>query len=104
MMSSLANSVLFLALVTTSAIVAIMYRKLKRLDAYHAEYKKIFDETGAALASAQDAVIHFGAESRETLAALGARIEEAKVLIQRLEDLNSRSGAQASSSSNAANP
>lgn len=102
MMSSLANVVLFLALVTTSTIVAVMYSKLKRLDAYHAEYKNIFDKTGAALVSAQNAVSHFGTESRETLSELGARIEEAKLLIKRLEDLTDHplNQAQASNSSN----
>lgn len=87
MMSSLANLILFIALVTTSAIVAVMYRKLKRLDQYHAEYKRIFDKTGEALMGAQNAVASFGSEGRETLALLGARIEEARAAAQRLEEL-----------------
>ena len=91
-MSSLANTILFVALVSTSAIVAIMYRKLKRLDAYHAEYTRIFDKTGEALINAQSAVSNFGTEGRETLTALGHRIEEAKSLIERLEALTDRVG------------
>jgi len=87
MMSSLANVILFVALVTTSAMVAVMYRKLKRLDQYHAEYKRIFDKTGEALMGAQNAVANFGSEGRETLALLGAQIEEAQAAAQRLEEL-----------------
>ncbi|WP_445502349.1 hypothetical protein [Microvirga sp. G4-2] len=86
-MSSLANIILFIALVTTSAMVAVMYRKLKRLDQYHAEYKRIFDKTGEALMGAQNAVASFGSEGRETLALLGTRIEEAQAAAQRLEEL-----------------
>ena len=88
MMSSLANSVLFLALVTTSIMVAVMYRKLKKLDRYHTEYQQVFDKTGEALLGAQKAVISFGAESKETLALLSLRIEEAKALAHQLEALS----------------
>ncbi|WP_046866626.1 hypothetical protein [Microvirga massiliensis] len=85
MMSSLANALLFVALVAASTIVAVMYRKLKRLDAYHAEYKVIFDQTAQALSSAQAAVQGFSQESRDTLVALGAKVEEAKILIGELD-------------------
>src|SRR5688500_18943726 len=79
-MSSLANVILFLALVTTSIMVAVMYIKLKKFDRYHAEYQQIFDRTGEALKSAQTAVMSFGTEGKETLAMLGARIEEARAV------------------------
>ena len=87
MMSSLANVILFVALVTTSAMVAVMYRKLKRLDQYHAEYQRIFDKTGEALMAAQNAVASFGAEGRETLTMLGERIEEGRRTAETLEAL-----------------
>lgn len=99
MMSSLANVILFLALVTTSTIVAVMYRKLKRLDQYHAEYKRIFDRTGEALLGAQNAVATFGAEGRETLMLLGTRIEEAKEAARQLEALTHTAHALAQSRS-----
>ncbi|WP_205789861.1 DUF6468 domain-containing protein [Microvirga makkahensis] len=86
-MSSLSNIILFVALVVTSAMVALMYLKLKRLDQYHAEYQRIFDKTGEALIGAQNAVATFGAEGRETLATLGERIEEAREVGTRLEAL-----------------
>lgn len=103
-MSSLANTILFLALVTTSVIVVVMYRKLKRLDAYHAEYTRIFDKTGEALVNAQNVVSSFGTESKDTLEALGHRIEEAKTLIERLEALTERAGRQAQAHSHISNP
>jgi hypothetical protein len=103
MMSSLANALLFLALVTTSAMVAIMYRKLKKLDRYHAEYQQIFDKTGAALMTAQNAVASFGAEGKETLVLLSQRIEEAQVIASRLEHLTQEAHLQTQSRSAASN-
>ena len=101
MMSSLANGLLFVALVATSTIVAVMYRKLKRLDAYHAEYMRIFDQTGEALAATQQAVTGFGQESKETLVALGARVEEAKALISALDTRIGQQSHQPHTSSDA---
>jgi Na+-transporting NADH:ubiquinone oxidoreductase subunit NqrC len=102
-MSSLANVILFLALVTTSIMVAVMYVKLKKFDRYHAEYQQIFDRTGDALKGAQTAVISFGAEGKETLALLGARIEEAKAVATQLETLTREASRQAQSRSNSFN-
>lgn len=100
MMSSLANTLLFLALVSTSLIVAFMYRKLKRLDAYHAEYTRILDQTGEALIAAQKAVSNFSSEGKGTLSALGQQIEEAKALADRLEALTESTRKQASKNIN----
>jgi dTDP-4-amino-4,6-dideoxygalactose transaminase len=102
-MSSLANLILFLALVTTSIMVAVMYVKLKKLDRYHAEYQQIFDRTGEALKGAQAAVMSFGAEGKETLALLGARIEEAKAVATQLETLTREASRQTQSRSNSLN-
>jgi hypothetical protein len=89
-MSSLVNIILFIALVLTSLCVVTMYLKLKRLDAYHAEYKRIFDQTAAALGSAGEAVRTFTSEGREILDALGARIDEAKAVMFELETTGQR--------------
>jgi hypothetical protein len=99
MMSSLANTILFLALVTTSIMVAVMYRKLRKLDRYHAEYQQIFDKTGAALVTAQNAVASFGTEGKETLVLLGQRIEEAQAIATRLERLTHEARLQIQSCS-----
>jgi len=102
-MSSLANIILFLALVTTSIMVAVMYVKLRKLDRYHAEYQQIFDRTGEALKGAQTAVMSFGTEGKETLAMLGARIEEARAVAAQLEILTREAGRQTQTRSNSLN-
>ncbi len=77
--------ILFVALVTTSVIVVTMYFKLKNFEAAQAEYRRILDQTGQSLRIAESAVRSFGTESKDTLAALGQRIEEAKALIGELD-------------------
>ena len=72
-MSSLANAILFLALVTTAVMVAVMYRKLM---------------------TAQNAVASFGAEGKETLVLLSQRIEEAQAIATRLEHLTQEARLQ----------
>ncbi|MBB4040768.1 multidrug resistance efflux pump [Microvirga flocculans] len=99
MMSSLANTILFLSLVITSVMVAVMYRKLKKLDRYHAEYRQIFDKTGDALTAAQKAVAGFGKEGKETLTLLSLRIEEAQAAARQLEALIQDAKRQAHSHS-----
>jgi hypothetical protein len=84
-------------------MVAVMYVKLKKLDRYHAEYQQIFDRTGEALKGAQAAVMSFGAEGKETLAMLGARIEEAKTVATQLETLTREASRQTQSRSNSLN-
>ena len=84
MTSSLVDAVLFLALVLTSTCVGAMYLKLRRLDAYHAEYKGVFDQTAEALGSARDAIRDFTTEGREVLEALSAKIDEARAALSDL--------------------
>jgi hypothetical protein len=62
-----------------------MYFKLRRLDAYHAEYKRIFDQTAVALGSAGEAVRTFSTDGREVLDALSARIDEARAILSELD-------------------
>lgn len=85
MMSSLVNLVLFVALVVTSLCVLAMYRKLKRFDAYQAEYRRVFDQASLALNSAGESVRIFGTEGREVVEALGTQIEEARAVLVELK-------------------
>lgn len=103
-MSSLANVILFLALVTTSIMVAVMYRKLRKLDRYHAEYQQIFDKTGVALVTAQNAVANFGTQGKETLVLLAQRIEEAQAIAERLEHLTQEARLQSQPRSGISHP
>lgn len=85
MMSSAVDLLLLAALVLTSASVIATHRRLKRLDAYHADYQRIFAETGAALAAARDAVEALNADGRTLAATLGERIDEANAVLKALE-------------------
>ena len=98
-MSSLVSIVLFLALVATSICVLAMYRKLKQLESYHAEYKLIFDQSAHALGSAGEALRSFNTEGREVLQALGARIEEARSVMAQLAAATQNSGSLGASTS-----
>lgn len=85
MMSSTVDAVLLCALLVTTISVVLMYRKLKQLDKYHADYQRIFVETAAALHSAREAVRAFHDEGRETVVELAREIEEAQRLIADLD-------------------
>ncbi|MGO4573389.1 hypothetical protein [Microvirga sp. 2TAF3] len=89
MISYLVNTILFLALVTTSVIVVVMYRKLKTFGVYQDEYQVVLERTGTALQAAQDAVRTFNAESTATLKELGTKIEEAKLLLAAIDERES---------------
>lgn len=86
MTSSLVNIILFIALVTTSICVLGMYHKLRRLNTYHAEYKRISDETIEALRLAGTSLNAFATDGRDVLSALDAKISEAKKLLATLQD------------------
>ena len=92
-MSSLVSLILFVALVATSICVVTMYRKLKQLEAYHAEYRLMVDQTSHALSSASEAVRSFNSEGRDILQALGSRIEEAQAVMAQLADATQASKA-----------
>ncbi|WP_205800258.1 hypothetical protein [Microvirga terricola] len=85
-MSSLVNIVLFIALVTTSICVLGMYQKLKRLNAYHAEYRRTADQTAEALRLAGISLNSFATDGRDVLGALDTRISEARDLLIALQD------------------
>ncbi|TGE00650.1 hypothetical protein [Methylobacterium nonmethylotrophicum] len=93
-MVSLVDGVLLAALVGTNACVLPLYLKLKRLDRAQAEYGRAFAASGHALASAGEAVRGFTGEGREVLAALGAKIDEARATLEALE-AGRRAAAQA---------
>ncbi|MBZ6079349.1 hypothetical protein [Microvirga puerhi] len=81
MMFSLVNIILLIALVVTSVCVTAMYLKLRRLSSYHVEYKRILDQTAAALVSVNAAVQALNHDGKSTLIALGERIDEARTVL-----------------------
>jgi hypothetical protein len=85
MLSHIINGVLFVALVLTAVRVGAMYRELKRLRAMQEQYRSVFDRTTTALGSIRSAVGEINREGTRTLAALDARIGEARRLLLEIE-------------------
>jgi hypothetical protein len=97
MTSYLVDGVLLLALVLTSLRVASMHRELKRLRAYHGEYRQVFSETSDALGGIEGAIRSLNGEGRAALEALGERIDEARALAARLEAMAAATAPEVSS-------
>lgn len=85
MTSYLVDAALLVALAITSVFAAAMYRRLKRLDLYHSDYKRILADTEDALQAARSAVASLNAEGRETAITLANRIEKAEALIRQFD-------------------
>ena len=84
-MFSLAEALLFAALVATTACLVPMYMRLKRLDRYHAQYRDMVDWSACALVGASNAVQAFAQEGRTVLEDLSREIECAKSALDELK-------------------
>jgi hypothetical protein len=98
MTSSPVDFVLLFALVLTSGSVILTWRKLKRLDAYHADYQRIFAQTAAALRAARAAVDELNTEGRQLVATLSERIDQANALLKAMEPKPVEQGRRPTSS------
>ena len=85
MISYLIDGVLLLALLLTSLRVGAMYRELKRLRGYQADYLEVIGNTSRAADHIGDAVRHLSREGRAILERLETRMEEARELTGQLE-------------------
>ena len=85
MISYLIDGILLLALLLTSLRVGAMYRELKRLRGYQAEYLEVIGDTSRAADHIGDAVRHLSKEGRAILERLETRMEEARELTRQLE-------------------
>jgi hypothetical protein len=85
MTSYVIDGILLLALLLTSLRVGAMYRELKRLRGYQAEYVEIFGSTSRAADHIGDAIRHLSREGRAILERLEMRMEEARDLTRQLE-------------------
>lgn len=103
-MSSPVEALLLVALVVTSGFVLMMYRKLKRLDAYHADYQRILAETAVALDSARDAVASLNGDGRHLALVLGSRIEEATRVMAEIDMKLARAARAVANMDGAATP
>ena len=94
-MFSLAEALLFAALVATTGCLVPMYMRLKRLDRYHAQYRDMVDWSASALVGASNAVQSFAQDGRTVLEDLSREIETAKAALAELRAERSRLMASA---------
>lgn len=87
MISYLVDAVLLLALIATSVKVVAMYRELRRLSAYHADYQRIFDQTTLALDGIEVSIQEINVHGSQVLNALGSRMDDARELISDIDAL-----------------
>ncbi len=85
MIFSLVEVLLLAALLVTSGVTVLLHRRLKRLDAYHSDYRRIMRETAESLASAREAVTALNSDGRSVALLLGQRIEQANAMITVME-------------------
>lgn len=90
MIAHLFDAILFLALIVTSLRVGVVYRELKRLRSYQAQYVQVFGETSRAADGIGNAVRALGRDGVAVLARLEAAISAGEKLAGRLEALEAR--------------
>ena len=87
MISYLVDAALMVALVITSVKMVAMYRELKRLGGYHADYQRIFDQTTLALDGIEVSIQEINVRGAQVLNALGSRMDDARGIIADIETL-----------------
>ncbi|MEI2385829.1 hypothetical protein [Breoghania sp. JC706] len=87
MISYLVDAALMVALVITSVKMIAMYRELKRLGGYHADYQRIFDQTTLALDGIEVSIQEINVRGAQVLNALGSRMDDARGIIADIETL-----------------
>ncbi|WP_319773794.1 hypothetical protein [Breoghania sp.] len=87
MISYLVDAALMVALVITSVKIVAMYRELKRLGSYHADYQRIFDQTTLALDGIEVSIQEINVRGSQVLNALGSRMDDARGIIADIDAL-----------------
>lgn len=87
MISYLVDAVLLVALAITSVKIVAMYRELKRLGGYHADYRRIFDQTTLALDGIEVSIQEINVRGAQVLNALGSRMDDARGIIADIDAL-----------------
>ncbi|PVB62704.1 hypothetical protein [Labrenzia sp. 011] len=96
MISAIVDGVLLIALVATTVRMLAMHRELKRLGTYHADYKRIFDQTVLALDGIEVSIQEINVKSAQILNALGNRMDDARELIAEIDGLTREAKRQQS--------
>lgn len=87
MISYLVDAVLLIALAITSVKMVTMYRELRRLGSYHADYQRVFDQTSLALDGIEVSIQEINVRGSQVLNALGSRMDDARDLIAEIDGL-----------------
>ncbi|WP_106752540.1 hypothetical protein [Pannonibacter carbonis] len=87
MISYLVDAVLLVALAITSIKMVTMYRELRRLGSYHADYQRVFDQTSLALDGIEVSIQEINVRGAQVLNALGSRMDDARDLIAEIDGL-----------------
>lgn len=87
MISYLVDAVLLIALAITSVKMVTMYRELRRLGSYHADYQRVFDQTALALDGIEVSIQEINVRGAQVLNALGSRMDDARDLIAEIDGL-----------------
>lgn len=93
MISSILDIVLLAALAGTSGAVLLMYRRLQRFDALQNEAAKEFARSSEALDRAREAIVGLHADSGDMVVTLAARLNEARMVINDIDDATLRTHA-----------
>ena len=91
--SSIIDVVLLAALGATSGSVLMMYRRLQRFDALQGEAAKEFARASDALDKARDALAKLQADGGDMTVTLASRLNEARVVINDIEEATSQGRA-----------
>lgn len=93
MISSIIDVVLLLALAGTSGSVLMMYRRLQRFDALQGQAAREFARSSDALDRAREALVKLQSDGGDMTVTLASRLNEARMVINDIEQATSRSAA-----------
>lgn len=85
MTSSLAENVLFVALLVTSVSVLQMYRELRRLRNDQAAFQASMAEASRMFDALEDTLLEVKRDGVQIVETLGARIEEGRALLDQID-------------------
>ena len=86
MISYLIDGALLVAVIAAGIGIFMLNRQVRRMRNYHKQYERIFEETGYAVNTIDNAVRDINAHGSRILLSLGERIDEAERLIDEIDE------------------
>lgn len=86
MTSYLIDGALLVAVIAAGIGIFMLNRQMRRMRDYHKQYQRIFEETGYAVNTIDNAVRDINAHGARILLSLGERIDEAERLIDEIDE------------------